>query len=164
MEIKLDIRTEKHVEIYFNKTNNETIRKVLPQKAQSVHEAIEDYRKTLLPNSTSYGKIILADGKYVGDVWCYCMDLHDTPNAMLSYCIMEPFDWNQGIATRAVALFLQEIRKKFGLRTVGAFTYSDNAASRKVLEKNGFTMVEEFTEDGIPSMYFEICFEDKQKD
>lgn len=158
MDITLDTRTEEHVVIYFNKTNNDMFRKTLPQKAQTTAEAIEDYKKTLLPNATSYGRTILADGQYVGDVWCYCIDHDETPNAMISYCIFEPSCWNCGIATKAVALFIQDVLTKYNIHSLGAFTFSHNIASVKVLEKNGFTMMEEFIDNGIPSKYFEQSF------
>lgn len=156
MLITLGKRTEETVRIYFEKTNRELFCKVLPQKAKTVEEAVEDYRKTLLPGTTSYGRIVLADGRYVGDIWCYCIDPEDTPNAMVSYCIFEPELWGKGIAAEALKLFLEEIKEKFRLRSVGGFTYSENAASIRVMEKNGFLLVEEFEEDGVPSRYFEL--------
>ena len=75
--ITLGTRTAKTVEIYFNKTNNDSIRKALQQKARTVEEAIEDYKKTILPQSTSYGETIWVDGNYVGDIWCYCIDVNN---------------------------------------------------------------------------------------
>jgi RimJ/RimL family protein N-acetyltransferase len=51
--------------------------------------------------------------------------------------------------------FLPLIREKFKLHSVGAFTYSDNLPSIRVLEKCGFQMLEEFIENGIASKYFE---------
>ena len=155
MTITLKTRTAEHVAIYFNKTNNDKFRSVLPQKAKTVEEALEDFEKTLLPSSTSFGQTIYADKQYVGDIWCYCMDLSDTPNAMVSYCIFDESYWNQGIATSALQQFLPLIREKFKLHSVGAFTYSDNLPSIRVLEKCGFQMLEEFFENGIASKYFE---------
>lgn len=156
MTITLQNRTEQHVEIYFHMTNNETIRKVLPQKAKTVAEALEDYRQTLLPDATSYGKTIYADGKYVGDIWCYCIDPQDTPNAMVSYCIFALEYWHKGIATESLKLFLAEIKDKFQLQSVGAFTFSENIPSIRVLESNNFKLMEEFEEDGVLSKYYEL--------
>lgn len=156
MNITLGTRTEESVKIYFNKTSNDTFPRWLPQKAQTVDEAIADYKKTLLPQSTSYGRTILADGNYVGDIWCYCIDLTDTPNAMVSYCLFESDFWGKGIATAALGLFIDDVMGRFHFKTLGAFTFSDNAQSIRVLEKNGFEMVEEFTEDGVQSKYFEF--------
>ena len=126
-----------------------------PQKAQTLEEALRDYEDTLRPDAESFGRTILADGAYVGDVWCYCIDKAEKPNAMLSYCVFETSCWGHGIASEAVALFLAEVRERYDLRTVGAFTYADNGSSIRVLEKNGFSLTEDFFEDGKWSKYFQ---------
>ena len=154
-EIRLGTRTAESVQIYFEKAQQPEIKAVLPQKAQTVEEALADFRETLLPNAASYGRTVLADGQYIGDIWCYCIDAEEEPNAMLSYCIFEQAYWSQGIATKAVAMFLKEVRAKYALHSIGAFTYSDNLASIRVLEKNGFTEVEKFSEDGRDSKYYQ---------
>ncbi len=155
MTIRLGDRTVETVRIYFEKAQNPIIKAVLPQKAQTVEEALRDYEKTQLPGASSYGRTVLADGRYVGDVWCYGIDAEDEPNAMLSYCVFEPDCWGKGIATEAVGLFLRDACAKYELNTVGAFTFSRNAASIRVLEKNGFALKEEFIEDGEKSRYYQ---------
>ena len=77
---------------------------------------------------------------------------------MLSYCIFEKAYWSQGIATEAVARFLKEVQAKYSLRTIDAFTFSENLASIRVLEKNGFTQFKEFSEDGRDSKYFQYTY------
>ena len=155
MIVLLNDRTEASVRIYFERAQQPEIKAMLPQKAQNVEEAIADYKKTLLPDAASYGRTVCVNGLYIGDVWCYCINEAETPNAMLSFCIFEKLYWDKGIATKAISLFLKEIREKHGLDTVGAFTFSENLASQRVLEKNGFQLVEEFKEDGIASRYFQ---------
>lgn len=158
MNITLRPRTRESVKTYFEKASVPEIKKVLPQNAKSVDEALEAYEKSLLPTSTSFGLTVWADGCYVGDVWCYCIDQGEEPNCMLSYCIFESSMWSRGIATEAVKLFLSLIREKFHINTVGAFTFSSNEASVRVLEKNGFALVEEYEEDGVMSKYFRLNF------
>lgn len=155
MNICLGNRTDDTVRIYFEKANQPEIKAVLPQKAQTVEEVLEDYRETLLANAKSYGKIIIADGNYIGNIWCCCIDVNEEPNAMLSFCIFEKTYWSRGIATETVALFLQEIKTKYELNTIGAFSFADNLASIRVLEKNGFTVLEEFSEEGRDSKYLQ---------
>ncbi len=140
--ITLDERSIETVKIYYEKSKQPIIKEMLPQKAQSIEEAILDYKKTLLPFSTSYGRIIKKNGKYIGDIWCYCINKKEVPNAMLSYCIFDTAYWNKGIATEAVQLFLKEVFKRYKINTIGAFTFSDNVASIKVLEKVGFLLLE----------------------
>ena len=156
MRVQLGERTAETVALYFARARQKTIQATLPQKARTVEEALRDYRATLLPGAASYGRTILADGAYVGDVWCYCIDQAGTPGAMLSYCVFEPSYWSRGVATEAVSLFLTEVKERYGLSTVGAFTFADNRASIKVLEKNGFFLAEEFREDGRASQYLSL--------
>ena len=155
MTITLEPRTVDSVRTYFEKVKRPEIKQVLPQKAKTVEEALEDYEETLLPNATSFGQTVYVDGKYVGDVWCYCIDLNDEPNCMMSFCIFELEYWSQGIATRAVNMFIKNVRRKYNVKTIGAFTYADNTPSLRVLEKNGFIIMEEFEEDGVLSKYLQ---------
>lgn len=155
MKVELRERTEAHVRTYFARTRDPEIMAMLPQNAETVEQAVADFHKTCLPDASSYGRTIYADREYVGDVWCYCIDPEEEPNAMLSYCIFEKSHWGKGIATEALAQFLTEIVPRFSLKTVGAFAYCANTASVRVLEKNGFVKMEEFTEDGILSAYYQ---------
>ena len=156
MVITLEKRTADTVKTYFEKANRPEIKQVLPQKAKTVEEALEDYEQTLLPNAKSYGQTVYVDGNYVGDVWCYCIDPDDEPNSMLSFCIFEPEYWSKGIATAAVKMFIQNICARYHVKTIGAFTFAHNLASIRVLEKNGFVLMEEFEEDGVLSKYFQL--------
>lgn len=155
MDITLKERTAETVAVYFQKANTPSIRKTLPQKARTLEEALRDFCETQKPGAKSYGRTIWADGQYVGDVWCYGIDLQETPNAMLSYCVFEASCRGRGAASRAAALFLEEIAHSFGVKSMGAFTYGDNLPSIRVLEKNGFRLIEEFEEDGVLSRYYE---------
>lgn len=154
MTIELKDRTTDTVITFFRATRDPEVRQYLPQKATTEAEALADFEKTQQPSSTSYGRTIYVDGNYIGDIWCYCIS-PDEPNATVSYCIFEKAYRGKGIATEALGLFLAEIAEKFGLKSVGAFTYSANTASIKVLLKNGFIDTETFVEDGIESKYFQ---------
>ena len=77
---------------------------------------------------------------------------------MLSFCVFEKTFWRKGIATEAVSLFLKMVHEKYKIETVGAFTFSDNVASQKALEKNNFQLLEEFVEDGKSSKYYQLSF------
>lgn len=161
MRIELRERTERHVRIYFEKTRDEEIRAMLPQNAETVEQAVADYWKTQQPGAASFGKTVYVDGEYVGDVWCYCIDLGDEPNAMLSYCLFEKGLWGKKIATEALKRFLEDIVPRFGLGSVGAFAFCHNPASLRVLEKNGFVMAETFREDGVESAYYQKNMEER---
>lgn len=154
MRIELKDRTADTVIAYFRATRDPEVRQYLPQKATTEAEALADFEKTRQPGSSSYGRTVYVDGNYIGDVWCYCIS-PDEPNAMVSYCIFEKAYWGKGIASEALGRFLAEIAEKFGLKSVGAFTYSANEASIRVLTKNGFADIETFVEGGVESRYFQ---------
>ena len=156
MFITLEKRTADSVRIYFEKANKPEIKQVLPQKAKTVQEALADYEQTLLTDAKSFGQTVYVDGKYVGDVWCYCIDMDEEPNCMLSFCIFELEYWSKGIATTAVKMFIQNICARYNIKSIGAFTFANNKASIKVLEKNGFTIMEEFEENGVLSKYLQL--------
>ena len=161
MNIELQKRTADHVRIYFEQTQDAQIDRMLPRSVETLEQALANFEQTLLPDASSYGRTIYADGRYIGDIWCYCIDPKETPNAMLSYCIFEKECWGKGIASQAVSLFLKDIIPRFSLQSIGAFTYADNIASICVLEKNGFTAQESFVEDGRESVYLEYHVQDR---
>lgn len=155
MEISLGVRREHHAIAFWHAAQNESIRRMLPLSASSPEEAAAQWRAAQAPGASSYGRIILADGRYIGDVWCYCIDTAGQPQAMLSYCIIDPSMHGRGVATQAVQLFLEEIAERFSIRTVGAFTFADNMPSIRVLEKCDFVRQELFEEDGRLSCYYQ---------
>ena len=154
MNITLRERTAETVSVYFERTRSPAIQAMLPQKAQTAEEALEDFRKTQEPGAQSFGRTVYVDGLYVGDVWCYCMDPGGNPQAMVSYCLFEQALWGRGITSEALGLFLEEIRGRFGLEHIGAFVFAGNTGSIRVLEKNGFRLMESFVEDGVKSCYY----------
>ncbi|MBQ8599730.1 MAG: GNAT family N-acetyltransferase [Oscillospiraceae bacterium] len=156
MHITLAERTAAHVSIYWHKTQDAEIKALLPSAAQSEEQALELYHQSVQPGANSYGRVILADGQYVGDIWCYCIDEQKERSAMLSYCIFEKALWGKGIAAKAGSLFLREVFRRYDIDKMGAFTYASNRASIRVLEKLGFDFVEEWEEDGVLSRYFEL--------
>ena len=117
MKIELRERTAGHVRVYFERTQDEQIERMLPRSVESLEQALANFEATLLPGAASFGRTIYADGRYVGDVWCYCIDCEQSPNAMLSYCIFDKALWGKGAATEAVGLFLQQAVERFSLRT-----------------------------------------------
>ena len=64
------------------------------------------------------------------------LHLEKNATAQLGYWVGEPF-WNQGIATEAIGAVLTFGFEKLGLDLVYATCHEENAASGKVLVKNG---------------------------
>ncbi len=155
MEIKLKNRTEEHVAVYWHKTQNQQIKEMLPSAADSLEKALSMFEESQKPYANSFGQVIYVDGQYVGDIWCYCIDEQEEKSAMLSFCVFEPSLWGKGIATNAIRKFLSMVFSRYHIEKMGAFTFADNVGSIKALQKAGFTIVEEFVEDGRASCYLE---------
>ncbi len=154
MKITLHDRTAAHVKTYFQKTSNPQIDGMLPRSFFTLEDALAAFEKTKRPDADSFGRTIYADGKYVGDVWCYGIAKGEDPEAMLSFCIFEPEYWGKGIMTEAVTQFLAEVFELYPISRIGAFCYESNTASARVLEKCGFALEERFSEDGTASRYY----------
>ncbi|MFC8347972.1 GNAT family N-acetyltransferase [Streptomyces sp. NPDC057280] len=60
----------------------------------------------------------------------------------------------RGVATAAVALLCRTAATSYGLTSLKAVTTLDNPASRTVLERNGFMVVEETVVAGRPGIRF----------
>lgn len=70
--------------------------------------------------------------------WCRsgnCDNKRKRTAEEVSYGLGKTF-WGRGIATQALALFLAEV----SIRPIHARVAKDNAASLRVLERNGFTI------------------------
>ena len=156
MSIELNQRTKEHVVTFWQKTQDEEIQKLFPFSSQSLEQALELYEESLKDGALSYGKVIYYDGKYIGDVWCYCIDEVKEKMAMLSIVIFDKELWGKGIATVATKDFIKEVFRKYDIEKIGAFTYAFNNGSIGLLQKAGFTKVETFMEDGVESIYFQV--------
>lgn len=153
--VELRGRTAEHVRVFWEKTQDAEIKRLFPGGASSVEEALRWFQEAEMPNAASYGRTIFADGCYVGDIWCFGFEGEPATAGMLSFVVFEKTQWGRGIASEAVRLFLRDISERYSLDRLGAFVYSDNAASLRVLEKNGFVRQETFEEHGRESGYWE---------
>lgn len=80
---------------------------------------------------------IVYQGKIAGSIGVMPKDDVYRKSIEIGYFLGESF-WGKGIATKAVTLLLDYIKKQFDAVRVYAEVFSHNAASMKVLEKNGF--------------------------
>lgn len=153
MEIQLNKRKQEHVKIFYERVQDQEIQKMFPSHTSSVNEALRLFKESEKKNANSYGRVIYVEGKYIGDIWCFNIEPKSDIEAMLSYCIFDKHYWHKGIATKACHLFLEEVKQKYKINKMGAFVYSTNIASIKILKKNGFVVEEIFVEDGIESQF-----------
>ena len=155
MKVELKERTEAHVRIQYDRIRDPEIWAMIPMTEKTLEQTVADFWQTQQPGATSFGRTIYVDGVYVGDIWCYGIDPEEKPNALVGYCLFEKALWGKGVATEALKQFQQIVIPRFGLKTLGGIAYCANAASLRVMEKNGFVRKEEFTEDGVLSAYYQ---------
>ncbi len=79
---------------------------------------------------------ICAGRKLIGVIGLVLEDDHN--RAELGYWLGEPY-WNKGYATQAVSMALAYAFGVLGVRRVYSRSYAVNLASRRVLEKSGFS-------------------------
>lgn len=89
---------------------------------------------TILADATKFCRTIVFSGKVAGHVGSWA----DAGEQLVGYWIGREF-WNQGVASAALSQFLDQIK----LRPLTARVAKHNAASLRVLEKCGFTILGE---------------------
>jgi 8-oxo-dGTP diphosphatase len=94
------------------------------------------------PDAASEDFAIIVAGRAVGVCGVKKPGSGDPPRKMprLGYWIGRPF-WSQGIATEAVRILVAHAFARFPHEVVGAGVFVDNLASRRLLEKLGFSVV-----------------------
>jgi len=99
-----------------------------PSRERGAHVA--HWAKIMADSSTTL-RTILSDGHVAGNI----VSWDGSEGREVGYWVGREF-WGQGIATRAVTLFLDEVQ----VRPLYAAVARHNLASRRVLEKCGFTV------------------------
>ena len=82
---------------------------------------------------------VVADAQLVGAIGFIKKENIYRKNVEIGYWIGEPF-WNQGIASEAICLLVDYIFFHFDVVRVYAEVFSNNPASMRALEKNGFNL------------------------
>ncbi len=95
-------------------------------------EAFYAHWTRVLGDRRIVAKAILVGDLVVGHISCFSMDGKD----WIGYWIAKEY-WGQGIATRSLALLLEQIQ----IRPLHARVARNNAASIRVLERCGFTII-----------------------
>lgn len=94
--------------------------------------AFDAHWARILASPTGLNRIIVADGEIAGSVQSY----EDEGHPEVTYWLGREF-WGRGIATTALAAFLREETA----RPIYARAAADNAASLRVLQKCGFSII-----------------------
>lgn len=93
----------------------------------------------ILRDETALLQTILFEGRVAGNVVCW----GQSDRWFIGYWLGQEY-WGKGIATQALAEFLKHVKA----RPLYAYVAKHNLASRRVLEKSGFTVL---FEDTVPA-------------
>ena len=155
MEIKLCDRTREDVEVFWRRMQDPEIQRFFPTGQQTLEEALALFEQACGPEARSFGRVIMAQDTYIGDVWCYAIEQGEERHAMFSIVLFDPAWWGQGLAAKATRLFLPEVQERFDVIRIGAFVYADHSRCIGLLRKLGFAERERFVEEGRASLYLE---------
>jgi RimJ/RimL family protein N-acetyltransferase len=97
-------------------------------------EAFMAHWAKILADDTLFKQTVLVDGQVAGNIGSFEQSGHRE----VGYWIGREY-WGKGVATQALAAFLRQIQE----RPLYGFVAKDNIASRRVLEKCGFTLAGE---------------------
>ena len=100
-------------------------------------EAFTAHWQRILADTTVIIQTIVSGGQVGG----YVLSYEDTGKPEVSYWLGQEY-WGQGIATWALKKFLAHHNR---IRPIYARVAKDNLGSRRVLEKCGFTVIDETT-------------------
>ena len=111
--------------------------------------AFDTHWGSIIADETGTARTILLDGEIAGYLLCF----GSSEDRQVGYWIGRPY-WGRGVATRALGLFLAEVRE----RPLHAHVAEHTAASIRVLEKCGFTRCGELlvAPDGITELHLEL--------
>ena len=149
MDIQLKARTLENALTYFERTKDPDIEQMFPRSVLTREQAIANFQASLLPDADSFGQTIWADGEYVGDIWCFCIDHSQQPNAMLSLCLFAKERWGQGIGSALLQKII-DYAKEHTIELINLEVRSDNIRAIHVYEKYGFRKI------GTSPAYFKI--------
>ena len=111
-------------------------------------DAFIAHQRKISADETGLRQTILYNGQIAGDLVSF---LHDGRREV-GYRIGQEY-WGKGIATRALALFLDVERR----RPLYGWVLAQNIGSQRVLAKCGFTVIGEEHEDGDHGIVFMLA-------
>ena len=136
---------------------NASVQRTLFGKTYTLDETIERVRKKMAHWAThGFGDwaFRLHSGEFVGIGGLFHNDLEGSDVVMLGYVVDEPY-WGRGLGTEIAAAAMSVAFDALRLAEVFAIIEPSNAASRRILEKNGFSFVRDFVyRDEWPSCLF----------
>jgi RimJ/RimL family protein N-acetyltransferase len=136
LDVGLREVTDADVPVFFEHQQDEGAHWMAAFAPARDRDAFMAHWQRIRGDETCRTRAIVVDGKVAGNVGQW-LDA-DSGKPEIGYWIAREY-WGRGVATRAVAQFVQEIDE----RPLYAHVAADNIGSRRVLEKCGFAVVAE---------------------
>jgi ribosomal-protein-alanine N-acetyltransferase len=138
----------------FERENREYFARSIPDRGDAYFAAFDARLQALLAEQDAgichFHVVLDADGRLVGRI--NLVDVEDGC-AELGYRVGERAA-GKGVATAAVAELCRVAGTAYGLTSLVAVTHLDNLASRTVLERNSFAVVEDVVVGGRPAVRY----------
>jgi ribosomal-protein-alanine N-acetyltransferase len=96
-------------------------------------------------------------GETVGGAALRRVEIEGRPEVELGYRVAAA-SWGRGIATEMASALVAVARDRLGLREIVAFTLPSNLASRRVMEKVGFTYERDIEWAALPHVLYRLRF------
>lgn len=122
-----------------NKKISDNLRDVFPHPYTLADAALYVRECAHSSEENDLCRAIVIDGEAVGSVGVFVQSDVKRKSAELGYWLGEPF-WGKGVMSAAVKQICKEAFEKFDIVRIYAEPFAHNAASRKVLQKAGFTL------------------------
>ena len=116
---------------------------------KDISHSINSIKKYVLEKYNSYDNYlfgIFIKKNHIGNIKLGPIDFNKKKSE-LSYFIGEKKFWNQGITSKVIKVVTEFAFMNIGINEIFAGSYDNNKASKKVLSNNGFTIVQEKTND-----------------
>ncbi len=142
-KLSLKLATEEDAEFIYEMMQNKEYQKHYLDRLlyKSVEETRIEMRK--MGREAKIGKVfyfvVLLGKKRIGVLNVYKINAKDKRGS-IGYGIMRE-EWGKGLGSKICALGIEYIKKNLNLHTIEATADSNNEASKKVLEKNGFVLL-----------------------
>ena len=123
-----------HIKLFqMNETYSNITEKIKSQEKGWLKKVISNYRRT---NPSFYVKAITLNEKLIGNFIAENFNSHEQ-TFEIGFWIGKDY-WNRGYTSKALNLFLKDVKKKFKPTMIIAHCKYQNLASKRVLEKAGF--------------------------
>ena len=149
-DVRLRDATHDDLPIFYEQQRDPVASRMAAFASRDLDAFMEHWTGRILGDETGVAKAVLVDGRVAGNVLAFDHD----GRREIGYWIGREF-WGRGVATRALAAFLGEVRD----RPLYAGVAKHNVASVRVLEKNGFEIVDEPVEpaaDGVEELLLRL--------